>query len=277
MGYVASEQRMVIAYGNVVTATKVASVACTATEDAAYPVLNLAFDDPWRRFRFSSWSSLDRFITFTFSASQEISCIGLVNHTIFTTPLYLNIDIRNGGGGWTTGPGSIPIGSTYGNPNTLLRINPEASNQWRIGLLGTGANHREAFTLGMVFMGSYYELPFNPLEGAMMTTREVQATTVSGTGGSHFLGYGPTKRTERTEISFERISREQAQWVDEFLFTNYANKIIGIIPPEQLASAMPTGPQHLFGYLRAVNSSPRGGTTAGVHLYDQTIVLEGAV
>ena len=268
MAYQTTQARMVLAYGNRATQDYVSTVTTTnIAADAGFPATNLAYDDPSLKLKTSATRGTNRHIEFTFSASQQLTAFGIANHNLASQG-YETIDVGywNGSAFVSCGGGAATLGAD--DSNFLLRFAAQSSTRWQI-TLGKSSGTRPAFYLGFVFFGVIYEVETNPNDGGVFYSQDWQSDPLVAMGGTKYERPVSTREEESAEFSFSRISPTMAQVLRAVRATN-RGKVVGIIPPDQVASVMPTGNQHLFGRLTTQTTSPRHGLK-----YDATIGLRG--
>lgn len=266
--------RMVICYGNVMTQEAAPTFTLTnITEDPSTPAANLAFPDPWALFRVPSGNASNRIIQIDFgSAPALMGCIGFANHDLFTGYDTVALDYWTGSAWSNVGTQTLTGQGGGGNPNFLLRFTPISGvTRYRV-TLGKTSGTRPGFYIGMMFLGKVYEVTTNPVEGGLFLSQEVPLQLLTTVGGAILAPAAPPKYTESLEASFARTSKTMFQVLSETILRNSVGKVIGIIHPEGAEETLPTGSQHLFGYISKLSPSPRN-----YGKYDITMVVEGAV
>jgi len=273
MAFTASETRMVLAYNNKVLPENVSTVTITnATADASHPAANLKYDDPWRRLKVPANPSAAPVIDFTFSASQQFTCFGIVNHDLYTGGYGIEFAYHNGttfvsiGTATPTSDGDLLVRSALTPAATVYRLILTRGSAW------------PPFRLGAVFMGTHAAVAKNPEgENGWVVNYGFPLEFLQSAGDARHVLIGARKITKSATAIFERIDQAQQKLIVETVGRANFGKLVGIIPPDSVTTVVPVGLEHFFGLVLGYDHGAAMGGTAGAHKGAAVLRLEGAV
>jgi len=247
-----------------------------------HPEAHLKYPDPWMVFKTSTPTG-EPIIRFEFvsGVAASMTCIGFIAHNLMNQGAvsgYTEIAVELGTtstGPWNAVGTNAVISGKKGNPNLLFRFAPASGQHWRIRFIRSGGSH-PAFSLGMIFLGKYYEVAKNPLINSTFHTVTSNFQARRAAGGARHRTAGAAIREERFETTFIRIPATQYEVIHWDVMGD-DSPIIGIVQPENASAVMPIGGLgHFFGEIRS--SNPQGTPdTADPDLYNATIIGEGCV
>jgi len=255
MAYTASDSRLVIGYDNLIVPEQIASIALgNATADAAYPVDNLKFEDPWRMLKVSTTPSGSPQINVVFNAAVNASCAGFVNHNLADGGYAYQVLYSTNGTDYTQ-IGSI---SAVTNGNVLLRFNSINAKWWRF--MPYKASAWTSFRIGALFLGTKYEVETNPEnDGGFNVAFENPVLFSQSSGNAKHLLHGPDKWTSSAELLFRRVSATMSYALTHTIGARNRRKMIAMIPPDQVTGYVPLAYEHFFGVLQGIYPSPSQG------------------
>lgn len=272
MAFTSSETKAVIAYNNKVIAANVTAVTLSnASADSSFPVANLKYDDPWRMLKVTGNPSNNPTIVFQFAVAQSFTCLGLVNHNLLDGGYSVDLAYSADNVSYTS-VGTVGLTT---NANILLRFAASPARvYWRLTL--QRSTPWQPFYLGSVFLGTHQALTTNPVDGGMNTRLSVPIDVIESAGEARHIRFGPTKYTQDSEITFERISQTMLAVLVEGIIRPNLRRQIAIIGPDIVHLVTP-GSEHLFAYVKDVVVAPREGASTTTHRADVVLNLLGVM
>jgi hypothetical protein len=273
----ATQQKLVIGYDNVVLPENITAITANFTPDTGFGLDNLKYPDPSLRCRETDTSASDRIITIQFAAGKTLTCAGVIGHNLkskgYQTVL---VEWSTDGSAWTA-VGTAQSLAAFGNPNFLLRFAQVSGPAWWRFTFGQSSGTRQAFEVGMLFLGTIYEFTRNAVaDGGFQIIRDPVVNFVDSAGGQTWLAQGHSTFNEEAEIELLRAAPADAQVLTNQIFESNIRKIVCLLSPEQVTVQMPTVGQHFFGYLLPMSRAVRCGFGGG-DKYDITLSMMGAL
>ena len=273
-----TQNRLVVAYNNRVRVENIAALTvANITADTYFPESNLKYPDPTLKLKTSATSGGDRVITIQFTGAQNINCAGVLAHN-FVTQGYetVNVQYSSNGSAWNNvGTGTINLTSNI-NPNFLLRFSPQTVAYWRF-IFAMSSGTRQAFEVGMLFLGTYSEFTRHPLpESGFKIHKDPHLETIQSAGGQAWFQQGHGTFSESAEIELVRVQSADAITVEDVMFNKNIRQIVAIVPPDQVGAQFPVLGQHTFGMIEGLTKVPRSNFD-GTSSYDMTLAFTGAV
>lgn len=264
---------MCFGYGNLITPDVVTQTALDgASALSGFPVGNLEYDDPWLMLKTATPSS-QPYIRLDLGSGRTFNCIGLVNHNLVNGWTGFGLDAgASFTGAWTPCDTDATWATGLGDPNVLFRITTTQVGVRYIRLRPVKASAWPAFQLGMIFLGTLYEVAQNPVDRGFVHTTDALFSTRRAAGGALYSLSAPDVRPERVQIDFRKMPNTQVALLEQ----QTVGKIVGVIPPGGAASVLPNGKPHFFGRMRPFTASDRE-YAAGDHRWDATLIGEGIV
>ena len=289
MAFTVSNTKMCIGYNNRLVPENIASITLTNIASDAV-ANNVGIEDPTIKLATAATTAAAnvRTVIINFSAAWQISCFGLANHDLITGGYdYIDVAYWNGSSYTQAGGTTQSFAGVLGDPNFLLRFPPAIATisaggggqpplntySWRI-IFSKNSGTNAAFSIGLFFLGLYYEVAMNPEEGGVFIPTEIELEPTPTLGGISYKRPGPARASESAEINWKRIPQSMMDVLRGTIEQNNRKKPIAIIWPEQVSYAMPNATQHFYGNISRMTPSPRTALTPP-HKYDLTIAMRG--
>ena len=263
--------RMCFAHTNICKPDVVIQIALdNVAALGTWPALNLRVEDPWTAFKTGTPTG-EPAVRMDLGAQRAFNAIGFVHHNVNTGfPDGVVIEGSNTAitGAWT----NIDFWATAGSADhdTLLRLSGSPSFRYvRLRFQKTGGGW-PAFEIGMLFIGTWFEVTLNPKSYNMVFEPFVRTRRTAG-GAMYVLRGSHTRKPKKVEISWKLAPQGQTETVEQKLL----GQLGASIGPGSAASVTPLGLPHFFGYFHPAAAFGDQSWNANDHRWETTLVGEG--
>jgi hypothetical protein len=244
-------------------------------------VNNLLYEDPSLVYETLDPGSGDPVIrwqyTVSFPSAVQTTAFGLYNWANLNDYDRLHLEA----GATSTGPwfNSVtfdlsPIGRAVSHSLLIHQQGGQVQN-WRVWF-EKDSGPRPALSIGSLFFGTGLELSMNPDTGGIRQSRIRTQRGRRALGGALHVARSVQQPTTSAQFSWSRMDDTLLNQLND-IDVLHGDKLIAIIPPNQVGREIPLGFSHFLGRSLNVDVTAKHGATPTTHASRVIWTLEGAI
>jgi len=187
-------------YDNFLTGATITS----STIASGYSNQNVIDGRPYTFAKFNAAGT--NYIQGQFGAGVAVNCIGICGHNLKTVSASIAVKYSNNGSSWTTATGGTL--TPLNDDAILLCFTAATATYWKVEISNAAGQPQ----IGVLFVGSYLEMPFPPDPAPVPYTENINAETFESETGN-ILGSSVKDNPIEIAHQFRLLTRT---WVDTY-------------------------------------------------------------